>query len=113
MKQKNTLFIFSNSKVAAIDKKTGDITWEIKLKQYAGRSMSYSYGQIFAEDGKLYIGSSGMLFCLNAKDGSLLWKNELKGWGYQFVALANMGNEGAVASSARAATTAAVITAAT
>lgn len=112
MKQKNTLFIFSNGRVAAIDKKTGDIIWEIKIKQYAGRSMSYSYGQIFAEDGKVYVGCSGMLFCLNAKDGSLLWKNELKGWGYQFVALANMGSEGAIASSA-AATTAAVISAAT
>lgn len=112
MKQKNTLFIFSNGRVAAIDKKTGDIIWEIKMKQYAGRSMSFSYGQIFAEDGKVYVGSAGMLFCLNAKDGSLLWKNELKGWGYQFVALANMGNEGAIAS-ASAATTAAVISAAT
>lgn len=113
MKQKNTLFIFSNGRVAAIDKKSGDIIWEIKMKQYAGRSMSFSYGQIFAEDGKVYVGTSGMLFCLNAKDGSLLWKNDLKGWGYQFVALANMGNEGSVASSASSAATAAVITAAT
>lgn len=33
MKQNNLLFILSNGRVAAINKKDGAIVWEIKLKQ--------------------------------------------------------------------------------
>ena len=45
MRNKNMLFIFSNGKVAAIDKKSGDIIWEIKIKDYTNQSMHYYYGQ--------------------------------------------------------------------
>lgn len=112
MKNKNRLFIFSNGRVAAIDKKSGEIIWEIKVKQYLGQSMRYYYGQITVEDDKLFVASSGMLLCIAAKDGSFIWKNELKGWGYQFISMANASNEAAVASSGSAAS-AAVITAST
>nr|AUN35674.1 hypothetical protein [uncultured bacterium] len=112
MKNKNTLFIFSNGRVAAIDKKTGNIIWEIKIKEYLGHSMRYYYGQIAVEDDKLFVASSGMMLCIAAKDGSFIWKNELKGWGYQFVSMANVNNEASVAA-AGSASSAAVITAAT
>lgn len=112
MKHKDTLYIFSNGKVAAISKKTGEIKWEIKLKDHLGHSMRYYYGQIAFEDDKLYVGSSGMIVCLAAKDGSLIWKNELKGWGYQFVAMANAGTEASIAAADSAASSA-VMTAAT
>lgn len=108
MKYKNTLFIFSNGRVAAIDKKTGNINWEIKIKEYLGSGMRYYYGQISVEDDKLFVASSGMLLCISAKDGSFIWKNELKGWGYQFISMANASNEAAIASSASAAAAAVV-----
>jgi hypothetical protein len=56
---------------------------------------------------------AGILLCLSAKDGALIWKNELKGWGYNFVSMANAGNEAAGAASAAqaAASTAAVVAA--
>ncbi|MFT3909652.1 MAG: PQQ-binding-like beta-propeller repeat protein [Ferruginibacter sp.] len=112
MKNKNTLFIFSNGRVAAINKKDGGIIWEIKIKQYLGTSMRHYYGQISVEDDKVYVATSGMLLCLAAKDGSFVWKNELKGWGYQFVSMANVSNEASVAA-AGSASSAAVMTAAT
>jgi outer membrane protein assembly factor BamB len=109
MKQ-NNLFILSNGKVAAINKKDGSIVWEIKLNQYVKSSTSYAVGQISLEADKLYIGISGILLCLNAKNGSLVWMNELKGWGYSFVSMANVNNEfnaaQAAANAALAATTA-------
>ena len=89
MKKKNLLFILSNGRVAAIDKGNGNISWEVKLKEYASGSFSYAIGQIQLEGDKLYIGVSGVLFCLSAKDGSLLWTNPLKGWGYHFISMAN------------------------
>ncbi len=111
MKKDNLLYIFSNGKVAAINKKDGVIKWEVKLKQYLTNSMRLIYGQISVEDNKIYIGSSGVLLCLSTKDGSLIWKNELKGWGYQFVNMANANNEAANAAAISAANAAVVIAA--
>jgi outer membrane protein assembly factor BamB len=107
MKQ-NNLFIFSNGKVAAINKKDGSIVWEIKMKQYVKATMSYAVGQISLEGDKLYIGVSGILICLKAKDGSLVWINELKGWGYGFVSMANVNNDGSAAAMQAAANAAAL-----
>lgn len=108
MKQSSHLFILSNGRVAAINKKTGDIVWEIKLKDYVKGSFSYSYGQISVEENKIFVGTSGILLCLSTKDGSLIWKNELKGWGYGFVSMGNVGNESASAASAAAASAAVI-----
>ncbi len=107
----NNLFILSNGRVAAINKKDGAIIWEVKLKEYLSSAMTLSFGQINVEDNKIYIGASGILLCLSTKDGSLIWKNELKGWGYQFVAMANVNNDALSAAAISAASSAAVIAA--
>lgn len=103
MKTVNVLYILSTGRVAAINKKDGNIVWEVKLKEYVKSSMLGSIGQISAEGDKLYVGVAGILLCLNAKDGSLVWKNELKGWGYNFVSLANANNDAAGAAQQAAA----------
>ena len=100
MKQ-NNLFILSKGRVAAINKKDGNIVWEVKLSSYVGSSVAYSIGQITVEDNKIYVGVAGILVCLSTKDGSLIWKNELKGWGFQFISMANINNEAAGAEAAR------------
>lgn len=97
MKQKNYLFIFSNGKVAAINKADGQIAWEVKLKDYLTNATVLMYGQISVEGDKIFVGSSGILLCLSTKDGALIWKNELKGWGYQFVSLANTTDNASIA----------------
>jgi outer membrane protein assembly factor BamB len=107
MKPTNLLFILSNGRVAAINKKTGDIVWEVKLKQYVTNSMAGSVGQINVEDNNVYIGVAGILLCLSTKDGALMWKNELKGWGYYFVSMANVNNAAAGAATAQASAAAA------
>ncbi len=112
MKQ-NKLFILSNGKVAALNKKDGSIIWEIKLKQYIKSNTSYAIGQISLEGDKLYIGLNGILICLYAKDGSLAWVNELKGWGYGFVSMANVNNDANATSSAAEAAASAALVAAT
>jgi outer membrane protein assembly factor BamB len=107
MKQSNSLFILSNGRVAAVNKKDGTIVWEVKLKEYLSTKMTLTIGQISVEDNKIYVGSTGILLCLSTKDGSLIWKNELKGWGYNFVSLANVNNEAASAAAIQAASAAA------
>lgn len=111
MKQKDYLFVLSNGRVAAINKKDGFIIWEVKLKQYLSSKMTLTYGQITAEGDKLFIGASGILLCLSIKDGSLIWINELKGWGYSFVSMSNAKNEAAGAAASSAAAGAAIVAA--
>lgn len=107
MKQQQVIFIYSNGRVAAINKANGDIIWEVKLKDHIKSSFAHAVGSIQCEGDKLYIGVSGIMVCLKAKDGSLVWKNELKGWGYNFVSMANVSNDaqaGSVQASAAAST---------
>ncbi len=106
MKQ-NNLFIFSNGRVASINKKDGIIKWEVKLKQYVKNVMGSAVGQISLEGDKLYIGVSGILVCLSAKDGAFVWANELKGWGYSFVSMTNGSNDASNAATQSAAASAA------
>lgn len=114
MKNANSIYILSNGRVAAINKKDGSIIWEIKLREYIGSGTMGSIGQIYTEEEKLYIGISGRVLCLSAKDGSLLWKNELKGWGYQFISIANVQPDAAAqdAQNRNAAVTTSAVTAA-
>jgi outer membrane protein assembly factor BamB len=109
--KQNDLFILSKGRVAAVSKNDGAIVWEVKLKSYVSSTVVYSVGQITVEDNKIYVGVSGILLCLSTKDGSLIWTNELKGWGYQFISMANVNNEGAGAEAERtaAAASAAVV----
>lgn len=107
MKKIETMYIFSNGRVAAISKKDGSIIWEVKLKEHLSSGMAYSIAQISVEDDKIYVGISGILLCLSTKDGSLIWKNELKGWGYGFVSMANAVSNAEQIQSSAAATAAA------
>ena len=113
MRPTNALFILSNGRLAAINKKNGDIIWEVKLKQYLNNKISLTIGQLTVEGNKIYVGCSGILLCLSTKDGSLIWKNELKGWGYNFVSLANASNEAASAEADNAAAASTIIVAST
>jgi outer membrane protein assembly factor BamB len=109
MRTVNVLFILSNGRLAAINKKNGEIVWEVKLKQYLKNKISLTIGQLSVEGNRIYVGCSGILICLDTKDGSLVWKNELKGWGYNFVSLANAGNETASAEATNAAASAIIV----
>ena len=113
MRPAPALFILSNGRLAAINKKNGEILWEVKLKQYLNNKISLTIGQLSVEGNKIFVGCSGILLCLNTKDGSLLWKNELKGWGYNFVSMANVGNEAASAEADNAAAASTIIVAST
>lgn len=109
MKKPELLFILSQGRVGAINKKTGEIVWEVKLSQYVTNNLGLSIGQISVEGNRIFVGSTGILLCLDTKDGALIWKNELKGWGYNFVSMANVGEEAAAAAAKLAAQTSAAV----
>jgi outer membrane protein assembly factor BamB len=104
-KQQKHLYIFSNGRIAKINKSNGEIVWEVKLKAYG---LSYvTLGNISVDDKYIYFGGYGQLLCLNEKDGSLVWKNELKGWGYSHITFGNSNNDEAVTAASAAAVVAA------
>lgn len=49
------------------------------------------------EDDKIYFGGYGKLLCLKEKDSSLIWKNDLKGWGFGYVIFSNTNTDEAMA----------------
>ncbi len=106
------MYICSNGKAAAIDKRDGAIVWEVSLRKYAGIGVR-GIGQITVEADRLFIGCGGVLLCLDTRDGALIWKNELKGWGYHFISMANAESSSASAAVASAAAAQAAATAAT
>jgi outer membrane protein assembly factor BamB len=105
MKQQKHFYIFSNGRIAKINKGNGEIVWEVKLKEHG---MSYvTIGSLKVEDDKIYFGAYGKLICLKEIDGSLIWKNDLKGWGYSHVIFGNAHTDEMMATANQAAVVAA------
>ncbi len=108
--KKEFLYIFSAGRVAKVNSKNGEIVWTIKLKDH-GITMYNSFGDIRVDQDKIFIGLSGHLICLKESDGSLVWKNNLEGWGYNYISIANdAANHSEKASSAAAAAAAVAAT---
>jgi outer membrane protein assembly factor BamB len=101
MKQQRHLYIFSNGRIAKINKSNGEIMWEVKLKDHGMNHVTI--GNLKVEEDKIYFGGYGKLICLNEKDGSLVWKNDLKGWGYGYVIFANNNTDEAMMAASNAA----------
>lgn len=105
MNKQKHLYIFSNARIAKINKSNGEIVWEVKLKEYGLAHVTI--GNLKLEDDKLYFGGYGKLLCLKESDGSLIWKNDLKGWGYGYVIFSNTNTDEAMAAASQAAVVAA------
>ena len=81
------LYIGSNGNVAAIEIGTGTEIWRTKLKPGLLSATSYADVTVLDHDGKVFAGSNGHLFCLDANSGEILWHNELEGLGHNDVTL--------------------------
>lgn len=82
------LLIGSNGFVAAIDVTAGSELWRTKLQTGVFTATAHSDVSVLVQGGFVFAGSRGHLFCLDLENGSILWHNELKGMGYNDVALA-------------------------
>lgn len=86
------LYIACNATVAAIDPGEGREVWRTKLG--TGGLFAGTTGQdvcLLEDDGRLFAGCGGHLFCLDAGTGAVLWHNDLKGLGFNDVTLAMAG----------------------
>ena len=86
----NALYVGTKSQVVAIDRQTGQVLWQTKL----GRSLTTElrFVTLLAEGSQVFVHTNGELFCLAATSGEILWKNGLKGMGYELASLAIAGH---------------------
>ncbi|MEO8405840.1 MAG: PQQ-binding-like beta-propeller repeat protein [Chitinophagaceae bacterium] len=88
----DNLIIGCNGYVSAIDPKTGEEVWRTKLRDGllgGSRGMDVS---VLLEGNQVFVGCHGRIYSIDALTGSIMWSNELKGMGYNEVALARQGN---------------------
>lgn len=85
----NIIYVGVKAHVAAIDRDTGEIRWQTKLK--GGLSSGERFVSLLVQDGRVYAHTYGELFCLDQETGEILWTNSLDGLGYDIASLAVEG----------------------
>ncbi len=83
MKRRDALlFVGFNKRVAALDKKTGEIRWQWKASQ------GHGYVSLLLDGDRLFASVDGYTYCLAASTGDQLWFNPMKGFGTGVTSLA-------------------------
>ena len=81
--QSKRIFAYVGRHVTCVDLDTGAELWRTSIP-----SSSYHVGSLVVQNGRVVVRSSGVLHCLDAATGNLLWTNTLKGLGYGNIFLA-------------------------
>ncbi len=79
------LFVGIKGSVVALRKDDGGIAWEVRL------SRGMTFVPLVQEGDRLFAASGGEVTCLDCATGKVLWRNQLKGYGIGYVALAGAG----------------------
>ena len=87
----NTLIVGSNGYVSRIDTGSGEELWRTTLLSGLFGGSTCTDVSVLVRGQIVFAGTHGHLFCLALDSGQILWKNELKGMGYNDVALAMEG----------------------
>jgi len=89
--QKNLLIIGCNGYVSAILANNGEELWRTKLRDGILGGSRGSDVSVLIDGEQIFAGCHGRIYALNASDGAILWQNELKGMGFNEVAMARQG----------------------
>jgi len=89
--QKDLLIIGCNGYVSAIESNNGQELWRTKLRVGVLSGSRGNDVSVLIDGEKIYAGCYGRIYALNTSDGAILWQNELKGMGFNEVALARQG----------------------
>lgn len=85
------LIIGSNGYVARIDPATGQELWRTTLLPGLFSGTVGADVSVLLRGDSIFAGARGHLFCLDLASGKISWHNELKGMGYNDVAIAMEG----------------------
>ena len=101
MNLSDLIFTGFNRRVAALDKRTGEIVWEQKLPK------GQQYVTLLLDGGVLIVAVDGYMYGLDALTGEQLWFNEMSGFGTGITSLASLNGSAPNLAAAAAATAAA------
>jgi len=86
--QKTTIqdlvYVGFNRRVIALDRYTGETVWDWKSPKGSG------FPAILLDGDRLIVSVQGYMFCLEPTTGSLVWENELKGFGTGIPCIASL-----------------------
>jgi outer membrane protein assembly factor BamB len=89
--QKDFLIIGCNGYVSALLANNGEEIWRTKLRDgFLGGSRGCDVS-VLVDGDKIFAGCYGRIYALRSSDGEILWSNDLKGMGFNEVALARQG----------------------
>lgn len=88
---KDLLIIGCNGFVSAININNGNELWRTKLRDGVLGGSRGSDVSVLIDGDQIFAGCSGRIYALRASNGDILWSNELKGMGFNEVALARQG----------------------
>lgn len=74
MKIDDLVFVGLNGRVAAMDRKSGQIVW-------SNDKLKGGYVSLLLDGDRLIVSSNGYLFCLDPLNGNVIWDNPLTGYG--------------------------------
>lgn len=89
--QKDLLIIGCNGYVSAILANNGEELWRTKLRDGVFGGSRGNDVSVLIDGDQIYAGCSGRIYALRTSDGEILWANDLKGMGFNEVALARQG----------------------
>lgn len=99
---KDLVFIGFNKRVIALDRYTGDVQWDWKSPKGSG------FPAILVDGDRIIVSILGYTYCLEPTTGSVVWENELKGFGTGTANIASaLGNSSQQAAMAKIAADAA------
>lgn len=81
------LFIGSGRTVAALDRLTGKTVWRIKLPRLFGSPLT-----LMTHGAELYAGRGGYVYCINQRDGTILWERGVNSSGGMVFMTSNGGS---------------------
>ncbi len=106
-KLEELVFVGFNKQVIALDRYNGEKVWDWKSPKGGG------YPAILLDEDRLIVSVHGYTYCLEPTTGSIVWENELKGYGMGITSIATVrGSSGGGGAAAQAAAQAAAATAA-
>jgi outer membrane protein assembly factor BamB len=84
----NLVFVGLNSRVAALDRNTGQTQWQWRApKPHSGGYVSL----LPLNSQQLIVSVNGYTYCLDPRTGAQVWANDLPGFGSQVASIAAAG----------------------